>query len=412
MTFSGDHLEPKSPWSKARSNSILALIVFVIVVLIADPATRGYALVGVAILLSIMLHEAGHFIAAKWSKMKATEFFVGFGPRIWSFHRGETEYGIKAIPLGGYVKIIGMTNLEEVNEDDEARTYRKGRTLKKLIVIMAGVTVNMLLAFILIFAALVGHGEAKDAGSSRAVISIVTPGSSAEKIGLAKGDHITQLNGEKIATFNELSQVISSAQVGDKLKVTFERDGKSISKTTTLTSGVDERGDETGKAQLGITQETQYERVAVLSALGKSATSLYRLTELSINGVMDRFSFSGIADYSKTVVEGDYESKSRPSSVVGIVDQGGQFVNQDIWSIFLLIAFINVFLALVNSLPILPLDGGHAAVAIYERIASKIKKKEVYADHRKLMPVISVFVGAMLLFMLSSLWLDILQIAR
>ena len=117
MTFPGDHLEAHSNWSKARSNTILTIILVAIVVMLVNPTSRGYGLVGLAILITIMLHEAGHFIAARWAKMKATEFFVGFGPRIWSFKRGETEYGLKAIPLGGYVKIIGMTNLEEVHED-------------------------------------------------------------------------------------------------------------------------------------------------------------------------------------------------------------------------------------------------------------------------------------------------------
>ena len=88
----------------------------------------------------VMLHEAGHFIAARRSGMKASEFFLGFGPRLWSFRRGETEYGVKAIPAGGYVRILGMSNLEEVDPADEPRTFRRGSYRNRLVVVLAGVT--------------------------------------------------------------------------------------------------------------------------------------------------------------------------------------------------------------------------------------------------------------------------------
>src|SRR5215475_4903295 len=115
----------------------------------------------VILLLSIVLHEAGHFATAKLFNMKATEFFVGFGPRIWSFRKGETEYGVKAIPAGGYVRIIGMNNLEETDPEDEPRLYRNATTANKLKTILAGVTVNLLIAFLLFFVIIVGDGVPK-----------------------------------------------------------------------------------------------------------------------------------------------------------------------------------------------------------------------------------------------------------
>ena len=108
----------------------------------------------------VMLHEVGHYITAKRAGMKVTEFFLGFGPRLWSFQRGETEYGVKALPLGGYVRIIGMSNLEEVDPEDEPRTYRQGRYRDRLKVVLAGVTVNLLIAFLLFFVVIVGRGVA------------------------------------------------------------------------------------------------------------------------------------------------------------------------------------------------------------------------------------------------------------
>jgi len=111
-----------------------------------------------AIALFVMAHEAGHFLAAKAVGMKATEFFLGFGPKLWSFKRGETEYGIKAIPAGGYVRIIGMNPFEEVAPEDVGRTYREKPFWKKSVVVLAGVGMNFLMAFVMFFGAVVAAG--------------------------------------------------------------------------------------------------------------------------------------------------------------------------------------------------------------------------------------------------------------
>ena len=126
------------------------------------PAAARRCCSSLGIILMVMLHEFGHYWTAKRSGMKVTEFFVGFGPRLWSFTRGETEYGVKAIPAGGYVRIIGMTNLEEVDPADEPRTFRQGTPGKRLTVILAGVTVNLIIAFVLFFVVIAGQGRVSD----------------------------------------------------------------------------------------------------------------------------------------------------------------------------------------------------------------------------------------------------------
>ncbi len=105
-----------------------------------------------------MLHELGHFATAKWSHMKVTEYFVGFGPRLWSIRRGETEYGVKAIPAGGYVKIPGMTNLEEIDPEDEPRTYRRKPFHNRIIVASAGSFMHFVIAFLLAWSAILYFG--------------------------------------------------------------------------------------------------------------------------------------------------------------------------------------------------------------------------------------------------------------
>ena len=413
MTFSGDHLEEKTHWSKMRSRITLTLIIIGLIALLLLANSRGYALMSIAFMITVMLHEFGHFIAAKKTGMKATEFFVGFGPRIWSFKKGETEYGLKAIPLGGYVKIIGMTSEEELDhsEEEEARTYRKAKTWKKLIVIMAGVTVNIILAFILIFTSLVFRGVPQPVDNAKAEIEITTPNSPAKEIGLKPGDVITKIDNVSVETFEEMRQKIATYIVDDKAKITFLRDGKSITKELRFNALPDEKGEATKTAYLGVQAVTPYKKVNPVTAVGQSLTSMKNIIDTSIGSITRTFSTSGLKKYSNTVIDGDYARQDRPSSVVGIVDQGGDLVNQDIWYLVYIIALVNIFLALFNTLPLLPLDGGHAAIAIYEGIGSKIKKRPVVANFKKLVPIAVVVVGAFAIIALSSIWLDILQIA-
>ena len=126
-------------------------LVALIVLVVLRPSIAVTVGIIVGLVLTIMLHEWGHYIAAKKSGMKVTEFFLGFGPRLWSVRKGETEYGIKAIPFGGYVKIIGMSNLErDIDPADEPRTYRQGSYPKRMLVALAGVATHFLMAFTLL----------------------------------------------------------------------------------------------------------------------------------------------------------------------------------------------------------------------------------------------------------------------
>jgi membrane-associated protease RseP (regulator of RpoE activity) len=409
MTLGSDHFTDLK-WDRTRSILTLIGINLFFAVLLFMPSTRGFALVGLAILTTVMLHEAGHFVAAKWAGMKATEFFVGFGPRIWSFTKGETEYGIKAIPLGGYVKIIGMTDMDEVPEEDEPRTYRKARTYKKLIVIMAGVTVNMILAFLLFFTMFLGQGVVVDINEESAVIESALPGTPAYGIGLQEGDQIVAIGENEITTFDDLFVIVQKYDIGEQAEVTFIRDGKTITREVEFQEGFDNNGAPSGEPFLGVNRQVIYERPPVGEAATLAAKQIYFSVDLTIGRLTDRFSASGLSEYSSIVANGEYERQDRPKSVAGIVNTGGQLVNQNIWDLFALMAVVNIFLGLLNALPILPLDGGHAAVAIYESVASRIMKRPVKANYKKLIPVISAFVGVMILLMLSSLWLDVLEI--
>jgi RIP metalloprotease RseP len=173
-----------------------------------------------SIVVSIFLHELGHFLVAKRNGMKVTEFFLGFGPRIWSFRRGETDYGLKVIPAGAYVKIIGMSNLEEVAPEDEGRSYRSKGYWQRMPVVLAGPAVNIALGVLLLFVVYASFGYSR---SSQQIAS-VTPGSAAAAAGLQAGDEIVAIDGSEIRDFSDISAVIQSAG-GQLVEVTVLRDG-------------------------------------------------------------------------------------------------------------------------------------------------------------------------------------------
>ena len=181
-----------------------------------------WALLVVGLLvLSIFLHEMGHFLAAKQAGMKVTEYFIGFGPRLWSFRRGETEYGLKAIPAGAYVRIVGMSDLEDVETGDEGRTYREKGYWKRLRVVLAGPAMNFLIAFALILAVAAIYGEARP---DHWTVREVTPGSAAAAAGLQSGDRVVSIAGESIGDFDSVSDVIHR-NAGQPIDLVVERDG-------------------------------------------------------------------------------------------------------------------------------------------------------------------------------------------
>src|SRR5438067_11279466 len=146
------HEAPEDPGTIDNRERLVRLGYFVAIVLVLAVITGFSPFLGVigALIAIVMLHEFGHFVTAKWAGMKVSEYFFGFGPRLWSIRKGETEYGIKAIPVGGYVRILGMNNLEQVDPADEPRTYRQKSFPRRLSVAVAGSAMHFLIAFLLL----------------------------------------------------------------------------------------------------------------------------------------------------------------------------------------------------------------------------------------------------------------------
>ena len=199
-----------------------------------------------------MLHESGHFVAAKRFGMKATKYFIGFGPTLWSTTRGETEYGIKALPVGGYVKIIGMTSLDEVDPEDEPRSFRQAPAWQRLIVLAAGSFMHFVLAAVIIFGLAVGIGIENDSTTQLGTVAACVPQSEtalnngaactasdakspAVLAGLKVGDQVTSFNGVPVTNWTQLAERDQGRQAGvPVVAITVERDGRPLTLHTKL----------------------------------------------------------------------------------------------------------------------------------------------------------------------------------
>jgi membrane-associated protease RseP (regulator of RpoE activity) len=384
---------------------LVGVIVFLIGLAVFRPSSQDALALVVGIILMVMLHEAGHFVAARRSGMKASEFFVGFGPRLWSFRRGETEYGVKAIPAGGYVRILGMSNLEEVDPADEPRTFRRGSTKNRLVTVMAGVTVNAIIAFLLFFIVIAGQGRVGEGPST--TISSIVKGSAAAAAGIQEEDTIVAVNGRAIAGWEQLKRAIER-NGGKEVTFAVKRDELTID----LVATPKERG---GQGFLGVAPKTEFRDVGVFEAVPESLRTMGAITVGTAEGFARLFSPSGVAEYSENFTSsapkaGTPAADARPRSLIGIVDEGSSIIDGNVWALLWLLGGISLILAIFNTIPLLPFDGGHAAVVIYEWAATKVKGKEVRVDFRKLMPVTAVVLAIFLTLGLSAMFLDIKQV--
>src|SRR5262249_8154320 len=245
----------------------------------------GVAIFIVALLLSIMLHEAGHFLTAKKFNMKVTQFFVGFGRTIWSRKKGETEYGIKSIPAGGFVKIVGMTQLDEVDPADEPRSFRKQPGWQRVIVLAAGSFMHFALAFVLLFvlAAGVGLATASNSTTVGAIDSCVpasvssgcaagAPASPAKKAGVHLGDKIVAIGSTPVHNWAQMGTAIRSQPAGQSVPVVVERHGHRLTLHATLAT-LRGRG-----SFLGVSPLVVFQRYGPVGALSYTANQFAPMT--------------------------------------------------------------------------------------------------------------------------------------
>jgi len=360
----------------------------------------GGLIVLFGIITMVMVHEGGHFLAAKATGMKATEFFFGFGPKLWSIQRGETEYGVKAIPLGGYVRIIGMNPYEEVAPEDLGRTYREQKYWAKSVVVLAGVVSHFVVAFFIFFFVATALGSSEPTTTVNVVQATfedgtVTPAAAA---GVEAGDTILRMAGTQVGTWTEIVNEIR-ANPGETVTIRVERDAQEVALTATLAALDDDAGGKRGF--LGVEPTGRTTRLNPIAALVDSGASLGQATSMSVNGMWTLF--SNLGDLVHATFTGDTETidATRPASPIGLVRIGAQTEDFGIGFTLELLALVNIFVGLFNLIPMYPLDGGHFAVATYE----KVRGRE--ADVAKLAPIAAVVVIFMVLLGVLAIYLDI-----
>jgi len=361
------------------------------------------AVVIFALIVMITLHELGHFLTARWTGMKATEFFLGFGPRLWSFRKGEVEYGVKAVPAGAYVRIIGMSTMDEVEPADEDRTYRSKSYPARVLVASAGSLMHFLLAFFLLFATFTMFGVPH---ASNWVIGTVSPESPAQSVGLQPSDRIVSVNGAPVTTFDSLTGVVR-ARPGEQVTLVVERDGEQVTLQPTLAT-TNPSGEHVGF--LGIGPSFPYVKESAPSSVWASTKEFGNVTVRSVTGLGKLFSPNGLRGYVSnfSADPSDQDLANRPVSPVGAVNVGAQLARTGAADLFYFLAAVNIFVGLFNLLPLLPFDGGHIAVATYERIRSR-KGKRYYADVTKMLPVTYAVLALVLLMFVGNLYLDIFK---
>jgi membrane-associated protease RseP (regulator of RpoE activity) len=358
-------------------------------------------------LISILLHEVGHFYTARKSGMKVTQFFIGFGPRVWSFHRNGIEYGLRVLPLGAFVKIIGMNNLDEIGDEPESRTYRAQSYPKRMWVITAGSAMHMIIAIVLITAVYATAGRLQESGT----VVIGSPpelDSPAGQAGLLEGDIITAINGDPMSTSDGVRAVLRGTAPGTTLDVTVRRGDQVVDVTATLIQNPNVTDSVAGYLGVGL-RSVDRVGLPIASAVGRGGQDLATGVGQAIQGIVKILNPVNV--YGHLVGTND-DASTRPTTLVGatrISDDVGVF---DGWAGLLsLLAALNLSVGVFNMFPLLPLDGGHAAIATYERIRSR-KGKRYTADVAKLMPVLAVTVMLLAFMFLTGLYLDTVKPIR
>lgn len=389
----------------------------------------GVVLFALCIGASLALHEAGHLLSAKAFGMKVRRYFVGFGPRIWSFRRGGTEYGLKAIPVGGFCDIAGMTTLDEVDPEDEPRAMWRQKTWKRTVVMATGPFTHFLLGFIVLYLMAVTFGLPNVA--EKPVLSQVSncvhdatttaqlanqscsPGETgpAQAAGLRQGDEVLSVDGVATPTWTAMVNEIQDAAGPTPFVV---RRGE---ETLSLTVDIPQ-------VSRPVTNAEGKQEITQVGVAGISATTSFDYTAWSAIGGTASFAgdlftqtFHKLVEFPQRIpavvkaIFGGERDPETPVSVVGASRIGGEAVEAGLWQLFLLLlAGLNFFMGVFNLLPLLPLDGGHIAIIWYEHIRNWLRDRRgktaaAPVDYTKLSSITMVLVlvgGAVLLLTVTA----------
>ena len=386
----------------------------------------GVVLFALAILISVALHECGHMWVARATGMKVRRYFVGFGPTLWSIRRpnklGSTEYGVKAVPLGGFCDIAGMTSIEEIAPEDRPYAMYKQKTWKRAAVLFAGPGMNFIIGLVLIYSIAVIWGlpslqqPPAVVGQTSCVSSDLVNGKAddchgagpAALAGIKPGDTIVKVGDTPVTNFQEMADAVR--KLDGPTPVVVQRNGTDVTTVVDVTPVQrwlkDSDADPTSVGVMGVRAAeppgpTLYNPVTAIPAtftftgdlaveLGKSLSKIPTKVGALVHAI-----------------GGGERDPETPISVVGATIIGGDTVEHGLWVAFwFFLAQLNFVLGAVNLIPLLPFDGGHIAIAVYEKIRNMIRAARgmvaaAPVNYMKLMPatyvVLIVVVGYMAL---------------
>jgi membrane-associated protease RseP (regulator of RpoE activity) len=396
----------------------------------------GLAFFALCILISVALHECGHMWVARATGMKVRRYFVGFGPTLWSTHRpnklGSTEYGVKAIPLGGFCDIAGMTVVDELAPEDQRYAMYRQKTWKRVAVLAAGPGTNFIIGLVLIYAmaviwglpnlnppttAIVGETGCVAAQISKDRMADCTGPGPAAEAGIRPGDVIVKIGDTSVATFEEARSTLQKAS--GPTPIVIERDGESISTVVDVTATQRFTGE--GDA------------VSTVGAIGISAAQFGPTQHNPLSAVPATFAFTGdlavllgksLAKIPTKIgalvdaIGGGERDPETPISIVGASIIGGDTVDAGLWVAFwFFLAQLNFVLGAINLIPLLPFDGGHVAIAVFEKIRNMIRSARgmvaaAPVNYLKLMPATYVILVLVVGYMLLTVTADLVNPIR
>lgn len=413
------------------------------------------------VMASIALHEVGHLVPGKLFGVKTTQYFVGFGRTLWSRRRGETEYGFKAIPLGGYVRFVGMyppnkvtgqirsartgifqsladnaraAEWQDIRPEDDGRLFYQKKSWQKLIIMAGGPTMNILLAFLILLTVTASYGVYRTQNEITAVQEcIVAQGSTdtscagkpqtpAAQSGIKTGDVVVAFNGQPVESWNQISELIR-ANMDRTVQLTVLRGGQRVDLTpvNTVITGVPDRYDPAKRVAagfFGVVPKQVRERGGPVAVVG----DMWQMTKQTAVALTD---FPAKVFYTAyNLVTGQPRDIYGPMSIVGASRAAGEIASTDRIGVedklatgFTILGSVNLFVALFNFIPLLPLDGGHIAGAIYEalkRLGARLLKRPDpgFVDTAKMLPVAYVVGGAILISGIVLILADVIDPIR
>jgi membrane-associated protease RseP (regulator of RpoE activity) len=362
------------------------------------------AFLALILLVVIPVHELGHMLVAKRFDFKVTEYFVGFGPRLWSFRRGETEYGIKAIPAGGYVKIAGMNPYETIAPEDLPRVYGSKPIWQRALVIFAGPGSHLLMGALLYFALFAGYGVPNE---DVVVVESVAPElgndvSPAFAAGLQEGDVVVRVGDLADPTQDQLGRYVTRyarQHPGEALVYVVERDGRTVS-LAMVPRLIREDGVTKGRVGFSLGLEP----VSLPEAAWWGIRYTGKTVAVGVTSLDDIFGPRGVGRMATLLFTDEPRQPNDAQTFVGVSRNVGSAGSRGDWGTILAYAgYVTIFIGIVNLIPLPPLDGGHLLLLVWEKVSGR------HVDYRRIVPIAATVIVLLSLFMVAALLLDVFK---